>query len=650
MTRTPIDPGLVGKNQLLLLTLLLTVIAAIPRLYSLGELSFYMDEETTAFASRAMAEGLPPAMPSGMPYHRAIPQSFINALSAKIFGLDNEFSYRLPSALFGILTVPLIFLLVRPYTGTSAAFLIAMLLALSEWHIFTSRQARMYAPFMFFYIACTFSILRWSQSNKNGHLFLSLSLFIAALSLHKFAVFAALIPFVVLFVQDYAKTPTYKLMLFSIFGGLSTALFGIFYVNKPYKAWKAANGIEIESATSLHGMTGSQILDWRIVIATIVSLFLGIWLARQSATNHTGNGKYIRVISHYTLAILFAGFAVTANIHGVFLSLLLLLYLYPDNSAHFLKTSIKPLAVIFTLAALSAGLVILDLGILPGIRSMVTLPQQYWTLLNDLSPGITLLFLASLIFLALGNKQAKKKHAYIFAICALLPLVLIGIVKQWIPARYIVTAYPFILITVGLFLHMVVGKFFSLFKLPARTLVTTTVLIIALTGLLGGHGAKIAYEAATLTYGENTNQTSHIFRAHPDHKQTGRYVAEHSKPDDIIIAEDILQQRWYAGRVDYWLRNNENHANFLYTGSDSKLHDIYVNSIAATPEILDTLLANEDKRIWLITSGETYYQRKHYLNNKQQSWLDAIKKNNTPVLTGRDNISFVYCLHCKDSQ
>ena len=133
----------INNYKIPLIVLLLTIVAAIPRLYDLGDLGFYMDEETTAFASRSMAETGSPQMPSGMPYYRAISQTWLNSISAKTFGLDNEFSYRLPGALLGILTIPLIFLLVRVFTGTSIAFLVALLLALSEWHIITSRQARM---------------------------------------------------------------------------------------------------------------------------------------------------------------------------------------------------------------------------------------------------------------------------------------------------------------------------------------------------------------------------------------------------------------------------------------------------------------------------------------------------------------------------
>jgi hypothetical protein len=288
----------------------------------------------------------------------------------------------------------------------------------------------------------------------------------------------------------------------------------------------------------------------------------------------------------------------------------------------------------------------MESGLMPGIKSMFTLPHQYWTLLNDLTPGITLLFLVALGYLALSNKKTTGKHIYVLAICALCPLILVGIMKKWVPARYIITAYPFILIIASFFLTLIVKNVFLRFNITSRIQPVLTVLIIALSGILGGHGIMSAYKAATLTYSDSANAATHIFSVHPDHKHTGEYVATHSSKDDVIIAEDILQQQWYAGRVDYWLRDHKTHKKFLYLAQNNELRDIYVNSIVVTPEILDSLVTS-DKKIWLITSGETVHNRKHYLNKKQQLWLDEIVENNHPAFTGKDNISFVYCLHCE---
>ncbi|MEJ2548484.1 MAG: hypothetical protein P8125_11845, partial [Gemmatimonadota bacterium] len=79
------------------------------RLHELGSLGFFGDEETTALAARSVAEGRGSAMPSGMPYRRALPYTWMNALAAKRFGLDDEIGYRVPAALIGAATIPLIY-------------------------------------------------------------------------------------------------------------------------------------------------------------------------------------------------------------------------------------------------------------------------------------------------------------------------------------------------------------------------------------------------------------------------------------------------------------------------------------------------------------------------------------------------------------
>ena len=114
---------ILSRRRYILITLLLILIAAFPRLYHLNSLGFYGDEETTSLPSLALAEGKGNIFPSGMPYRRALPQTWINAISAHFLGKENELAYRLPAALFGIFTIPLLFLSARPFFGTRIAFI-----------------------------------------------------------------------------------------------------------------------------------------------------------------------------------------------------------------------------------------------------------------------------------------------------------------------------------------------------------------------------------------------------------------------------------------------------------------------------------------------------------------------------------------------
>ncbi|PIZ48613.1 hypothetical protein COY29_03365, partial [Candidatus Woesebacteria bacterium CG_4_10_14_0_2_um_filter_39_14] len=66
---------------------------------------------------------------------------YATSLSISLFGL-NDFAVRFPSALAGVLAVLLTYLLVKElFKNQKAALLAAFFLAISPWHLFTSRAA-----------------------------------------------------------------------------------------------------------------------------------------------------------------------------------------------------------------------------------------------------------------------------------------------------------------------------------------------------------------------------------------------------------------------------------------------------------------------------------------------------------------------------
>ncbi len=632
-----------------LLAVLLTIVAAIPRLYNLGGLSFYMDEETTAFASRSMAEGKGPQMPSGMPYHRALPHSWLNSLSARLIGLNDEISYRLPGAILGILTAPLIFVLARPFVGTQIAFLAALLLALSEWHIIISRQARMYAPFIFVYVATVFTILHWTQKDEFRYLALSGALFILSTTFHSLGIFAAFIPLIALSIKGFAKTPQYKLIAFSLVAGATAYLYSQMFTAAPYQEWANAHAVISIDTGSGNFLSRHIATNGLLIVQGIVGLLLGIWLGRSSGFSDSDNGKEFRILAGYLLAIAFGCLACTGQLHGAFLAILLILLLYPGSLGDYLKQAYKPLVAITVITIIVSVAVIYESGLVPGIKSLFTFPYPNWIVLNTISPGITLLFILTMLFLATTKKSTDKTVIMVLLASALFPIIAVGIFKKWAPARYLIQAHPFMLIVSAYTLHVFASTFLQRFNINKQAMPAIITGLVALSGILGGHGLVQAYKAGTVQHGESLNAAALGFPIYPDHKFPGEYVAKHRKPDDIIVAEDVLQQQWYAGKVDYWLRSygSESGGNFLYKGKDGNLHDIYVNSIVTTPKILDFLTNNKNQKIWLITSSETYYLRDLYLSDNQRQWLETIENSYTPVFTGKDEITRVYCLNCE---
>ncbi|OGE43683.1 hypothetical protein A3B45_03275 [Candidatus Daviesbacteria bacterium RIFCSPLOWO2_01_FULL_39_12] len=100
--------------------------------------------------------------------------------SIALFGL-NEFGVRFVTALFGVLSIPLIFLLIKTLTNDSkASFIGAALLAISPWHIYYSRFASDHLIGTFFLLLGFIFFYRLIQGFKDylpAALFLAVSMY-----------------------------------------------------------------------------------------------------------------------------------------------------------------------------------------------------------------------------------------------------------------------------------------------------------------------------------------------------------------------------------------------------------------------------------------------------------------------------------------
>lgn len=123
----------------------ITVLAAVLRLYRLGEWSFWVDEGHT------FRDVMVPSKQFWDSNIRNYPVSYL--LLRALVGLGMRTSegwLRLPFAFFGILSVPALALFGRALVGARAALVAALLLAVSPWHIYWSQSARSYTMVLFF--------------------------------------------------------------------------------------------------------------------------------------------------------------------------------------------------------------------------------------------------------------------------------------------------------------------------------------------------------------------------------------------------------------------------------------------------------------------------------------------------------------------
>ncbi|HXV14923.1 MAG TPA: glycosyltransferase family 39 protein, partial [Candidatus Krumholzibacteria bacterium] len=127
----------------------IVVLAAVLRFWHIGAQSLWIDEYLTLEVATAKP---------GYPIWQLLLHNIhgpLHALSVFLFGLIGRSDgwLRLPSALAGIATVPLLFLWMRPRFGQRAALWGALLLAINPLHVHYSQELRNYAFAVLFVMA-----------------------------------------------------------------------------------------------------------------------------------------------------------------------------------------------------------------------------------------------------------------------------------------------------------------------------------------------------------------------------------------------------------------------------------------------------------------------------------------------------------------
>ncbi|MHB8079715.1 MAG: glycosyltransferase family 39 protein [Candidatus Krumholzibacteriia bacterium] len=145
--------------------LLVTLLAAAVRIYHLGWQPLWVDEGMTWDMIRPDA---------GLLFGRQLLDEIQGPLYlaavwplAREFGLS-EFWLRAPAALAGLLAVPLAGLLGRRLCGARTGRLLALLLAVSPFHLWYSQEARGYSFLILFAIVSTLAFLRLAEAPGGG--------------------------------------------------------------------------------------------------------------------------------------------------------------------------------------------------------------------------------------------------------------------------------------------------------------------------------------------------------------------------------------------------------------------------------------------------------------------------------------------------
>jgi len=313
-----------------------------------------------------------------------------------------------------------------------------------------------------------------------------------------------------------------------------------------------------------------------------------------------------------------------------------------------IRTLALPIAVIAAFLIAWTAMRVLELGPIEAIKAGLSMPFPYVLEQLRLYPGFFALVLLSAIvsvFLAVDDRTIAVRAVLLVFFAYLLAL---GLGMDWAPPRYFAQFYPLLLLAGSFVLLKGAKALVTAIRPSSVESAPALAVVLVASGVLGAHGLPQAFAHVGSPYGRTVFGDSVPY---PDHQSLGCFVRANLSEGDIVVAEDALQQAWYVGTVDYWLRSPESHGAYAYTDLDGVERDIYVGSRVTTDPAIRQLSAEADRRIWLITSGETRGESDFYLgvDTPQRAWLDGVTESEDPVTKGRDGLSAVYCLNCLDS-
>jgi mannosyltransferase len=164
---TAMTQFLINRYSPLVAIAAITLLAAALRFYKLGQWSFWGDEYITVRNAMDVFGG---------GFLRLTPSLLGTYISFSLFGV-NEWSARLVAASAGVISIPVLYGLIKRQYNSQLALVTSLLLAVSSWHIYWSQNARFYTLLLLFYTLALFYFYWAIEEDRPLLMFLSLVFF-----------------------------------------------------------------------------------------------------------------------------------------------------------------------------------------------------------------------------------------------------------------------------------------------------------------------------------------------------------------------------------------------------------------------------------------------------------------------------------------
>jgi hypothetical protein len=538
-------------------------------------------------------------MPSGMFYPRAVAQLYLMAASIMAFG-QSEWAMRLPSALCGVLLILLAYQAGGRFLTPAWRLALAAAVAFLPDFIEDSQTARMYV----FLVACVAGymtlVFAWERTGRSGYLVAAVITLLVGLQFHTLAIFAAFLLFMPGLVQGDARKFWAGAVAFVTVAVGFEVMNHLITVAYP----QAADSDGGLADNGPHAAVVPHVKHLWLLLGAVPALAFSLWvMARRGML----------------AALLLCAALVAAAALQWHAALLL------GTAALVLGRRAGPLRRAGLICLLAASVTI-------GTAQALFLLHQHAGSLKQIA-GVMLGWPSLWSFISIGgystvallgvvgslgcglwllaHRKPMPDHLLLVVLGVWVPLLMIGWIKWNIPSRY----------AAAQIMPLLVAAFAAMQWLTEAIARRTAsqgdaqgdaqrerVRVAAPSGVMAAWVPAAAVAALVLVVNpvQVAKAVDSGYANHPDHKGAAEFVAHlHPGPHDIIIAEDVLQQTYYLGHVDYWLVNKQVAAAYTHR-VQGRLLDFYTDTpLLGTGSELERLVEMPNRgAIYVIGSGE----------------------------------------------
>ncbi|MDB6042997.1 MAG: hypothetical protein JWM63_1548 [Gammaproteobacteria bacterium] len=591
------------------LWLLACIVAAgtVVRFWGLGSVGLHGDEKTMALPVMNLVEHGSPLMPSGFLYPRAVGQLYLMAAAVLACG-QSEWALRLPSALCGILLIVLMWMAGRRFLTPTWNLALAAAVAFLPDFIEDAQTARMYVFLVTSVAGFVALLFEWERTDRTGYLVAAVVTMLVGLQFHTLAIFAAFLVFIPGLLRGEPRR-FWK-------GALAFAVIAIgFHFIDTWIGRQYPQSLEADGGAVLNGPHAPGVIPhlgrlWLLATA-LPALAFATWIVPRRGVMAVLLLAAALVagasLSWHLAALLTIGGLVMARRRGELST--------PRLALFFAAGAVLAggqAAFLFTHAAGSSKQIV---GVMLGWPSV-------WPFISIAGYSVVtaVLVVGALAggLWRLAHRERVPDHVLLLVLGLWIPLLMIGFMKWNIPPRY--AAAQIVPMLLGGFAAAQWATTWATQRWLARRRPASAgsgspavpALGEAIFGQRPSPTGVAAALAATLVLVLVINPlrvakaVDSGYANHPDHKGAAEFVAAlHPGPRDIIVAEDVLQQTYYLGHVNYWLVNKQVAAPFMHLVKGQPL-DLYTNTqLIGTGAELEQLVDRTDRgAIYIIGSGE----------------------------------------------